>query len=167
MSRPWLCSHGCAWHVQVPSEQLEKVWEGYERFEHASAGRNNLAAGRFIDEARPRFYAAREAWAARRRLLRPLERDALPWLPGLSPEGSGVRVGEQRAAWLALLEWEAANSQGLDRDAHRRRVDLAFRQALQPLRGCPEARAASPALCPLCCTKRLDLLAARRARTCH
>ena len=122
----------------MPSEHLEKLWEGYERFERSSAGRNNLAAQRFLDDARPRFYAAREAWAARRRLLRPLERDALPWLPGLSPPSARTR--EQRAAWLSLLEFEIANAQGIEREAHRKRVDLTFRQALQPLRGCPEVR---------------------------
>lgn len=122
--------------MQVPSQHLEKIWADYERFEKSSGGPNNLAAQRFIDDARPRFYAARDAWATRRKLLAVLERDALPWIPGESP--ASRRIMSQRNAWLALIEFEVANEQGLDTASHRKRVNLVFQQALQPLRGCPE-----------------------------
>lgn len=124
--------------MQVPCEELETIWESYSRFEHTAAGRNHMAATRFIDEARPRFHAAREAWAIRRTLLAPLNRDALPWTPGRSPPSA--QFAEQRKAWLALLEFEAANTQGLAADVHVVRLDLACKQALQPLRACPEVR---------------------------
>lgn len=124
--------------MQVPSADLDKLWADYERFEKSSGGPNSLAAQRFVDEAKPRFYAAREAWAVRKKLLAALERDALPWLPGHGPPSA--RFVGQREAWLALLEFELANGQGLDAAALRKRVNLAFQQALQPLRGCPEVR---------------------------
>jgi hypothetical protein len=123
--------------LQVPSEQLDKVWEGYERFERSTAGRNHVASVRFIDEARPRLYAAREAWEVRRRLLKPLDRDALPWVVGHTP--SSPRFVGQRRAWIALIEFEAANEQSVSAEVHHARLGLVFQQALQPLRACPEA----------------------------
>jgi hypothetical protein len=136
---PWLhlyVSQRLLGPLQVPSEHLEKIWADYERFEKSSGGPNNLAAQRFIEDAKPRYYAARDAWANRRRLLAAIERDALPWIPGESP--SHGRFTSQRNAWVALIEFELANAQGLDATAHRKRVNLVFQQALQPLRGCPE-----------------------------
>ena len=140
--------------MQVPSQDLDKLWADYERFEKSSGGPNSLAAQRFVDEAKPRFYAAREAWATRKKLLAALERDALPWLPGHGPPSA--RFAAQRDAWLALLEFELANGQGLDPAALRKRVNLAFQQALQPLRGCPEVRPPlSPSLLTPPCSKHL------------
>eukprot|EP00892_Ulva_mutabilis_P003821 jgi/Ulvmu1/1810/UM119_0028.1 len=122
--------------LQVPCEQLEVLWADYERFETSSAGRNLLAAQRFVDEARPRFQAARDAAAARASLLSALDRDALPWQPQLGP--ASQQFLSQLQAWRDFLEYEKSNPQGLDPTLHRKRVDLAYQQALQPLSACPE-----------------------------
>jgi hypothetical protein len=125
--------------LQVPSEHLDQLWADYERFETASAGRNNLAAVRFVDEARPQYHTSKEAWAKRSILLAALDHDALPWQPGLSPPSSAF--AEQRNAWQAYVDFERSNQQSLDAGLWRKRVNLAFRQALQPLAGCPEVLA--------------------------
>lgn len=123
---------------QVPGAHLEALWPAYEHFETASAGRNNLAAQRFIDEARPRYKAASEAWVVRSGLLAALDRDALPQQPGKSPPCASFAV--QCDAWKAFITYEKANKQGLDNKLQRNRVDLAYQQALQPLGGCPDVR---------------------------
>lgn len=126
---------------QVPGEHLEALWPGYEHFETASAGRNSLAAQRFIEEARPRYQSAAEAWVVRSGLLSVLDRDALPEHPGLSPYSASFSA--QRQAWKAFIAFEKDNKQGLDSKQQRNRVDLAYQQALQPLAGCPDVRPSS------------------------
>ena len=124
--------------AQVPGEHLEALWPDYEHFETASAGRNNLAAQRFIEEARPRFQAAGEAWVRRSALLAVLDRDALPEHPGLIPPTASFAA--QREAWKAFIAFEKENMQNLDKALYRARVDLAYQQALQPLAACPDVR---------------------------
>jgi len=112
------------------------LWADYERFETASAGRNLLAAQRFVDEARPRYQAAKDALPARNALLLAIDRDALPWQPQLGL--SSQQFVSQLQAWREFLEYEKSNPQTLDPSLHRTRVDLAYQQALQPLAACPE-----------------------------
>lgn len=128
--------------AQVPGEHLDALWPGYEHFETASAGRNNLAAQRFVEEARPRYVAAGEAWVRRSALLNALDRDALPEHPGLSPHSATFSA--QKEAWKAFIVFEKENVQNLDKLQHRVRVDLAYQQALQPLAGCPDVRFSPP-----------------------
>lgn len=129
-------THASQCVLQVPCPQLEALWMDYERFETAAAGRNLLAAQRFVDEARPRYQAAKDASTVRTTLLSALDRDALPWQPRLGP--SSQQFTSQLQAWREYLEYEKSNSQSLDPTLHRKRVDLAYEQALQPLAACPE-----------------------------
>ncbi|CAL8466443.1 g5979 [Coccomyxa elongata] len=75
----------------VPCGSLDMLWRSYEQFEQSSS--NKTLARRILDEQRPRYQAARDAYAERARLLQPIASNALAVPPGV---------------WLEFSRWHAA-----------------------------------------------------------
>ena len=129
--------------IVVPAPGLEGVWRQYEAFEGASADRD--LAKRALDDARPRYIAARAAWRDRERLLDPIVKGPGAGLAPLPPGRGGARQAAAARAWRALLAWEASNPQSLDPAPHAARVLLAYSQALLPLALYPDVWAEAAA----------------------
>lgn len=122
--------------VMVPCQTLDQLWRSYEQFESSSTANKTLAR-RLIDEARPRYQAARAVVHMRRTKWEAIDHQALP----VPPEHSRQEAVENAAAWRDYLAFERSNPARLsqqDMPLLSVRVSLAYDQALMFMYHHPE-----------------------------
>lgn len=78
-----LCRRAFHRALQVPMAALDQLWHSYEQFE--AAGANKQLIRRLLEEHRPRYLAAKEAFRERKRLLAAVNLTLLAFPPGRLP----------------------------------------------------------------------------------
>lgn len=125
--------------VQIPLENVQKLWEDYESFEN---GLNRTLAKKFMADLSPSFIQARQVLRELRNHLHPLWPQGsmsdilLPTVPTFDASERAL-VGK----WKAYLKWEEANPlllEDKDKPTLIARIQMAYRKAIIRMRYYPE-----------------------------
>lgn len=125
--------------VGIPVANVETLWREYDQFEN---GLNRVTAKKFLAERSAAYMTARSSLKEMRQLVDPLHRPLLPrlpaWVASTSPApGDVARDRERLEGWKRYLQWEQADPLELadvDRDALKKRVDVAYAKATMHMR---------------------------------
>lgn len=129
--------------VGIPVANVEQIWREYDQFEN---GLNRVTAKKFLAERSAAYMTARSILREMRGLVDPLHRPLLPrvpaWVAADQPLPADVtRDRERLQGWKAYLEWEESDPLDLtetDREALKKRVDVAYGKATMHMRFYPE-----------------------------
>ncbi|CAG9463567.1 unnamed protein product [Pedinophyceae sp. YPF-701] len=111
--------------LQVPHGEIDRLWSEYEAFER-DAWKDPSAARKQIDDMLPKVNHARAVYRERVRVYAKVSLNVLAVPPGASDPGDAARA----LRWKEVVRWERSNTQRLEGEALRRRVVLAYEQAL-------------------------------------
>lgn len=130
--------------VSIPVANVEQIWREYDQFEN---GLNRVTAKKFLAERSAAYMTARSALREMRGLVDPLHRPLLPRLPvwavdDVPPSGEDIARDRSRLdGWKTYLRWEESDPLQLaetDKEALKKRVDVAYAKAMMHMRFYPE-----------------------------